>query len=162
MVERAIATKLVLRALDQSESIGSLDDRKRLQKLIYLVQAAGVNLGYGYSWYLKGPYSSALAKDYYNMPPTDLGQPGSPVLRPDVLPNIELVRRLASDFRRPAILPDADWLEIVSSVHYLERVSGLDEAAANDKLRREKPHLVQHVGIARNVVNEYFPKAQTR
>ena len=35
-------------------------ERLRLQKLGYLAQKLGVNEGYPYSWYIHGPYSSAL------------------------------------------------------------------------------------------------------
>ncbi len=44
-------------------SMGSLDDRVRLQKFVYLLQAHGVYLGYDFSWYTRGPYCSGLAKD---------------------------------------------------------------------------------------------------
>ncbi|MDP2781586.1 hypothetical protein [Devosia sp.] len=160
MVERAIATKLALRAMNQSDHIGSLDDRKRIQKLIYLAQAKGVSLGYGFSWYLRGPYSSTLAKDYYNTPAIDLNSTDAPTIRADLLPRLQQVGEIPTDNRRPQGLQEADWLEIVASVHYLERVAKLDEVSATDKLRREKPHLVEHVEVARDVVNQYFPKTQ--
>jgi uncharacterized protein YwgA len=36
-----------------------------MQKTVYLAQAAGVNLGYFYQWYLHGPYSPSLTRDEY-------------------------------------------------------------------------------------------------
>lgn len=44
-------------------SMDTFDDRLRLQKFIYLLQAYGVYLGYDFSWYLRGPYCSSLATD---------------------------------------------------------------------------------------------------
>lgn len=38
-----------------------------LQKTIYLMQAFGLNIGYSYSWYLRGPYSVGLTKDAYEL-----------------------------------------------------------------------------------------------
>ena len=81
-------------------------------------------------------------------------------MRDDTLPKLGMVGQIATDNRRPAELVQADWLEIVASVHYLERVAKLEESATTDKLRREKPQLVQYTEIARDVVNEYFPKTQ--
>lgn len=38
------------------------DDRLRLQKIVYMLQAFGVNFGYGFSWYFRGPYCTSLAR----------------------------------------------------------------------------------------------------
>lgn len=43
-------------------SMARFNDRLRLQKLIYLVEAFGVYLGYDFSWYLRGPYCTSLAR----------------------------------------------------------------------------------------------------
>jgi uncharacterized protein YwgA len=37
-------------------SVETFDDRLILQKTVYLLQAAGVHLGYRFRWYLRGPY----------------------------------------------------------------------------------------------------------
>src|SRR3712207_9330456 len=41
--------------------------RKRVQKAVYIGQLTGVDLGYRFSWYVKGPYSTALTRDYYDL-----------------------------------------------------------------------------------------------
>lgn len=38
-----------------------------LQKTIYLMQEFGLNIGYFYSWYIRGPYSPALTRDAYEV-----------------------------------------------------------------------------------------------
>jgi len=61
-IPRAVMLKLVLEHLGIS-NINSFDDRKIMQKLIYLLQAFGVNLSYGFRWDSYGPYSQSLAED---------------------------------------------------------------------------------------------------
>lgn len=63
MDRRQIGLKLVMDGLGLDVRIDDFDDRLILQKAIYLAQAAGVNLGYHYGWYLRGPYSPAVAED---------------------------------------------------------------------------------------------------
>ena len=65
MDRRQIGVKLTLDGLGLPFSIGNFDHRLILQKTIYLAQAAGVDLGYFYTWYLYGPYSPSLTKDAY-------------------------------------------------------------------------------------------------
>lgn len=42
-------------------------ERLILQKTIYLLQAYGTQLGYGFSWYTYGPYSRELVYDSYRV-----------------------------------------------------------------------------------------------
>ena len=67
MNKQQIALKLVLDELKLTVSVKSFEERLVLQKGSYLAQAAGVNLGYYFSWYLHGPYCSSLAKDAFAM-----------------------------------------------------------------------------------------------
>jgi len=46
---------------------GSTTQRLKLQKTIYLLQAYGMPLGYGFSWYRYGPYSQDLVYDAYRV-----------------------------------------------------------------------------------------------
>lgn len=43
------------------------EDRLKLQKTIYLLQAYGLQIGYGFSWYRYGPYSQDLVYDAYTV-----------------------------------------------------------------------------------------------
>jgi uncharacterized protein YwgA len=63
MDKRQITLCLVLAELGFEPSMDSFENRLCLQKLVYLVQKAGVNLGYHHGWYLRGPYCSDLATD---------------------------------------------------------------------------------------------------
>ncbi len=42
-------------------------NRLLLQKLVFLGQKLGIDFGYYYVWYLKGPYSVQLASDVFNV-----------------------------------------------------------------------------------------------
>ncbi|MGC9108605.1 MAG: hypothetical protein ACP5IE_10520, partial [Infirmifilum sp.] len=44
----------------------SFDDRLRLQKYVFIMEKLNLDLGYSFNMYLRGPYSPALAIDYYN------------------------------------------------------------------------------------------------
>ncbi len=67
MTNRQIALRLVTKYLDVPIHQTLFDDRLVLQKAIYLVQQAGVDMDYRYSWYLRGPYCSDLTRDAYEM-----------------------------------------------------------------------------------------------
>ena len=48
-------------------SMDGFNDRLRFQKTVYLLQAFGINRGYNFSWYLRGPYCSLAAHDGYDL-----------------------------------------------------------------------------------------------
>jgi len=117
----------------------SFDDRLILQKAVYLSQAAGVDLGYFYRWYLHGPYCRAAADDGFaiceelsmgNDPAADWAlDPASSKalsgLRASIqaTPRVELPRKL----------------ELLASVHYLvarRQVKGRDPRKIVERLRR--------------------------
>jgi uncharacterized protein YwgA len=50
---------------DRKLNMHSFSDRIRLQKIIYILKQAGLNLGYSFGWHIRGPYSPSLADDGY-------------------------------------------------------------------------------------------------
>jgi len=54
MDRQQIGVKLTTDSLKLPFQIGTFEDRLIMQKAVYLAQAAGVNLGYYYHWYLHG------------------------------------------------------------------------------------------------------------
>ena len=130
--------KLVLEALGLPPNISSRARRKTLQKAVYLAQQLFPPLGYRYNWYVLGPYSPALARDYYSLSTeTDVSTRGFRLsegarqkiatLKPWLKPPPEV--DLASD----------SWLELLASLHFL--VTSLDAGNANQILEDAKPHL---------------------
>ncbi|HEY7307853.1 MAG TPA: hypothetical protein VH643_00700 [Gemmataceae bacterium] len=65
MDRQQIGLKLTLDTLGVPARVNSFSNRLVLQKAVYLAQAAGVQLGYQYNWYLRGPYSPALTRDAF-------------------------------------------------------------------------------------------------
>jgi len=43
--------------------MSTFEGRLKLQKTVYLLQSFGVYLGYGFTWYMRGPYLTRLTKD---------------------------------------------------------------------------------------------------
>jgi uncharacterized protein YwgA len=67
MDRRQIALKLVLEGLGLDISLSKFYERLIIQKSVYLAQAAGVNMGYEFNWYLRGPYSRAVSNDVFTI-----------------------------------------------------------------------------------------------
>jgi len=51
-------------------AIEKFEHRLMLQKYVFIAKFLGLNLGYLHSMYLRGPYSPALADDYYKLADT--------------------------------------------------------------------------------------------
>lgn len=68
MDRRQIGVNLCLNELlDSGVNVSSFHQRLIMQKTIYLAQAAGVNFGYHFRWYLRGPYSPDVAEDCFSI-----------------------------------------------------------------------------------------------
>ena len=67
MDRQQIGLKLTLDAIGLPARLDSFSDRLVLQKSLYLSQVAGVQLGYNFNWYLRGPYSPALTRDAFTI-----------------------------------------------------------------------------------------------
>ncbi|MCE9552285.1 MAG: hypothetical protein K8T91_02775 [Planctomycetes bacterium] len=67
MDERQIGLALALKEIGLSSDVSGFDTRLILQKAVYLLEESGVRLGYGFNWYLRGPYSPALTRDLFDL-----------------------------------------------------------------------------------------------
>ncbi|MEZ0606175.1 hypothetical protein ACAX43_29220 [Paraburkholderia sp. IW21] len=150
MDTKQLVLKLALEAADQPMDVNTLDERMRLQKAVYLLQAAGASLGYRYSWYLKGPYSTALTQDYFAL--AEAKQQGDDAagqrsLKPEVL---ERIKAAAQVLRKPAAarpLSLPNWLELLASLHYLATSEHFEGERLKRELSRRKPHLAATVDV---------------
>ena len=145
MDNRAVALKLLLDHLGVAD-ISTVDRRLEVQKAVYLSQVAGVPLGYTYGWYLKGPYSPSLTRDYYGL--TDDMVPAGTSLRAGAVERLNAVKELME--KQIGQLDRPKRLELLASLHYLIRESRLSVEAAKAKIGQLKPHLTAFVddGIA--------------
>ena len=153
-----ILLKLVLQKIGFTdlEEISNFTKRKILQKNIYLLQLTGLDLGYRYNWYLKGPYCPALADATFT-------------LREEIKYdnefneyelNSKTIRKL-DKLDEITALPDAvqaeesEWLELLASLHYLKHIAYW--AGKNDprfekvfeKLSKSKPNFAEKEDLAR-------------
>ena len=141
---RLVVLKKILDSLHIPTSVTDLDARKRIQKAVYLTQAAGVGLGYGYGWYLRGPYSTSLARDYYAMAlELRMGEVAEPELRDDVQAQLTPIKAIV-DVPEGVNLPQPDWLELLASVHFLRAVRGLDDGGTSEVMTKEKASLAPY------------------
>jgi uncharacterized protein YwgA len=147
---RLVVLGRVAEALAEDVQISTFECRKRFQKAIYLAQTAGVDLGYRFGWYLKGPYSTALTRDYYSMAEALAG--GDQISAQQQLKN-EIRAKLAGIlplFTVPQGVPlnKADWMELLASWHYLRKVSRFDHEEARAFMQDRKSHLVPFIARA--------------
>ena len=65
MNRQQILLALALREAGVPLDMGQFDQRLLIQKVVCLLQYAGVHLGYRFRWYLRGPYCSELTSDAF-------------------------------------------------------------------------------------------------
>jgi len=109
---------VLFRDLQAPLEMNSLEERIRVQKISYLAQCYNLNLGYKFSWYIRGPYSKDVTSAGYEIfnNNIDLNQ---------MQTTFELDRERMDRFRR-FITPhinDTLWLEIAGSATYLRKKS---------------------------------------
>ncbi len=127
----------------------TFNSRFRIQKSVYLLQALGFDFGkrYRFSNYLKGPYSPALAKDYYDLPPS-LSRPGFG--RPGLRIPEEILDRV-KDANERGIL----FLEAVTTLHHVaSRNQGATQEMVFRFVRELKPHVSRELVEAWQFLNE--------
>jgi len=156
MDARLTALKLFLDELDTPPDIETVDDRKRVQKAVYLGQLSGVDLGYRFGWYLMGPYSPSLTRDYYTLA-TEIASGDREYEDKELQPSLRTRLRRVHDLLDPPAevnLPQERWLELVSSLHYLREITNLNREKALEKLTQEKPSLVKFADQAESMLKE--------
>ena len=118
---------------DYQFSMAGFNDRLRLQKTVYLLQAFGIYLGYDFSWYLRGPYCTSLTinafalNDMYNRIPDDLKAKFEQLDKQDIF------RR----FQKFIAHKNIDELEILASLHYLKQ-TGMSEEDAKSRVEKKQ------------------------
>jgi uncharacterized protein YwgA len=138
MDRRQIGLKLAMDCLDLEVEVDEFNDRLILQKATYLAQAAGVHLGYFYRWYLRGPYSPAVADDGFALNreiKSDCDDSQSWELDEVSSKRLSEIKKLIGR-KNPQ---RARKLELLASVHFLvdqKQVSKSDPDLITEKLHR--------------------------
>ena len=159
MEDRHVVLKLFAQEVGIEGDIDSFDARKDFQKAILIGQSlSGVDLGYRFNWYLRGPYSPALARDYYQVAEAiELGdrEHNRHVLVDSVKRKLEPIRRLLTNIPADFRLDRTDWLELLASWHYLRSVNKYDVVKATETMRRTKPRLAPYVDLAQRALSQF-------
>ncbi len=148
METKIILLRLYLDELGVDTTINTKDQRIILQKAVYLGQAAGGDLGYRYSWYINGPYSSELTRDYYKLAEelNNGTQKTQYVLRDDLKERLHSIKDLLNCPREWSE-GQAVWLELIASLDYAVRVLRMNKPDAKNYVVRHKPHLEQYMAV---------------
>ena len=97
----------------------SFNDRLICQKKIYLLQSLGVDLGYSYNWYVRGPYSPALTNYIYSnldvLSSTDFSRYA---LSEEAEKRINQVNDLEKD--KTQDMEKVSWYELLASLLYID------------------------------------------
>ena len=127
-----------LRELGIPLNVATKRDRIAMQKAIYLAQRKGADLGYRFSWYLNGPYSTAVADTYYLLDQDPEPYAGYSA-DADFKRQLEPVRQLIS--AKPEAANLADWMEAVGSLDFMVKVMARSMEDSLERCKKEKPHL---------------------
>jgi uncharacterized protein YwgA len=125
---------LVLGHLGVPVDLDTFSKRFNIQKKIYLSQIAGVDLGYRFSWYLRGPYSTSLTDDAFTLKDEiseGLADHEEYQLHEAVTEALDQASKI---WERPGdvVISDDDWLELLASLHYLRHIAYRPPGAKRD------------------------------
>lgn len=112
------------------------EDRLLLQKRIFLLAMTGVDLGYTFSWYLRGPYSPGLTRDAFTIDEAQKkGMNAAEMPTPHLIQTrlLDLKDALGSKWNDPV------HLELLASVLFLAKSSDADENIIGQRLSALKP-----------------------
>jgi len=127
-----------LKALGVNPTMDTIQDRKRMQKLVYLFPKFGVDMKFDYNWHIYGPYSPPLAKSLYEI-----------VEGESVVPDLPTERELSKIRKMAHFLGDdissSDKLELLVSIAFLsDNIGGLKTKNAEQEiiavLKQTKPY----------------------
>jgi len=148
MDQGRILLKLLLDEVDLGDlKLDSFRDRLCIQKKIYWVQITGLDLGYRYNWYLRGPYCPSLTENVFLLKEeieNDEHDYEEYCLAETAKQLIVKVKEL---WARPENVSanEPEWVELLASMHYLKTIAywpGKDVTKEQvvQKLIETKPH----------------------
>lgn len=127
-----------LRYIDAEPSMDTFQQRKRMQKLVYLMKEFGAgDINFYFTWYLHGPYSPGLTRTLFDM-----------IENPEIqLQEVRLTHEEQKKLDRlKAMLKDdmnsISRLELLASLHYLKKINKEYKASKEEIvsiLKEKKP-----------------------
>lgn len=126
--------------LEVDTDLTYFSNRKLLQKLTYLVEVFGIDLGFRFGWYVHGPYDKNLTTVLYDDNPQASGRKVDDVFHNED----EKINRLKEFLDRD--ITSSRTLELIVSLHYLNHLGkkqGLSDKAIINKLIELKPRFTE-------------------
>lgn len=123
-------------SMDVHPDMSTFSGRKQLQKLVYLFEAFGIDLGFRFSWYVHGPYDSSLTRILYN----DSKEESNRIVPDEFKQESKKLKELKKFLGRDVHSSRA--LELIGSLHYLLVVANnkkADDDAVVNQLLDLKP-----------------------
>jgi uncharacterized protein YwgA len=109
-----------LELVGQQLKLKLFEDRLALQKVTYLLQEAGVDLGYTFTWYVRGPYSPSLTRDAYQLVNFTVDSKQLPQPEVTDAKKIQTISRLIQSVEGSD--PSREyWLELLGSLHFVAK-----------------------------------------
>lgn len=123
MTDGVVGLGLIVPLLYGEENPDSLKLRETLHHRIYLIQLFGLDMGFRFSWGVRGPYCSTLDDFWFEARQMPFIWKGRQLPEKD-----EDALRQARDFLDRVEgsgdgLISKEWLELVSSLHYLKHIA---------------------------------------
>lgn len=134
-----IATAIALRDL-KCGSIETINDRILLQKKVFLAQDIGLPLGYGYGWYIHGPYSTDLTAAAYQLIPEGFDSIEKNTLKEPYATMVSKVNALENEIaRRELQISTVQWYELLASIAYWKKRGHDIEDKIVSQIKQTKP-----------------------
>ncbi len=151
MNRKQVSALLVLKELGIGHRMGTFTDRLKVQKSVYLAQAAGVDIGHHFNWYLRGPYAPGLTQDVFDAIENEDVDSILDEWELDAASKRKLTA-LKKSFRPPKDLEEPQWLELLASAHFLvarDQVAKPDAPTLTEQLRKYRKNFTRsQVGAA--------------
>ena len=136
--EDVVSLGMVLRNLDNFD-MSDFGGRLTLQKSVYLLQSFGVYMGYRFSWYVRGPYSTRLASNGFALRGIYEGLPAGSFGTKRVQSKFERFLGFMGDKK-----DDPDRLEILASIHFLKSVyKAMPKSKILTKVKNKQSYFTQ-------------------
>lgn len=115
-----------------------LNERMQMQKMVYLLERMGMNVGdYNFVWYKHGPYSQGLQDDASKIKASTMRDVKFTEHAQIIMNKMKTIAEMYTQttYDMPS------WLEAVASLDFLLTRKMYDEQKALNKLKELKPHL---------------------
>ncbi len=114
MAENMEKLAVLFSGIDKQISMTEFDDKLKVQKIAYLAQESGIDLGYEFDWYLRGPYCKQVSQDAHSI----IDQQVESTSEQTGL-NKEKIANFAKKIE--PYKHDTEWLEIAASLYYIRK-----------------------------------------